>query len=452
MRTVVRLLTAVPAAIAFGAEPYEPNAFGGSPIPIGAGARALGMGGAFVAIADDATANTWNPAGMTQLERPEAALTGGYAWRRTGGETLDGVALDHASLVLPFHLGCQQTIGLAWQRQFDFTKSVALAVAETDDSDPFLVTDRRRDDRIEQEGGFATLGLSWALEPVQGLSFGATVFDWRDDHTGASAYEKRFHGRTVTTFEFDPGLAGPEERRTSDLRSDATIAIEDGWSTVLGGWWQATPRLSLGAAVKPRYRLDLVRRESSTTVETDEDLVAATTSTTTARQRRTIRSTLTYPTSVTVGGALRFGDLTTVAIDGTWTRWRDYRMETDARRSAVSPSVEAADYRDGWSARLGIERLVPFERVILVPRAGLLMEESPGITAAASASRPNDAEATMDRYWGATLGLSVFRRDVILDAAVQYRFARDVAGEGAPPHETDDVRTVGARLSLAYLF
>ena len=31
------------------------------------GVRALGMGGAFVAVADDATANYWNPAGLTDL-------------------------------------------------------------------------------------------------------------------------------------------------------------------------------------------------------------------------------------------------------------------------------------------------------------------------------------------------------------------------------------------------
>ncbi len=37
----------------------------------GAGARALGMGGAFFAIADDATASYWNPAAMVMLERKE---------------------------------------------------------------------------------------------------------------------------------------------------------------------------------------------------------------------------------------------------------------------------------------------------------------------------------------------------------------------------------------------
>jgi len=45
-----------------------------APHPIGSGARALGMGGAFIAIADDATAASWNPAGLFQLKKPEISF------------------------------------------------------------------------------------------------------------------------------------------------------------------------------------------------------------------------------------------------------------------------------------------------------------------------------------------------------------------------------------------
>ncbi len=40
----------------------------------GAGARSLAMGGAFVSVADDASATYWNPAGMSQLTRKELTL------------------------------------------------------------------------------------------------------------------------------------------------------------------------------------------------------------------------------------------------------------------------------------------------------------------------------------------------------------------------------------------
>ena len=46
----------------------------GAFLKMGVGARALGMGSAFTAVADDSTAAFWNPAGLVLLERHEAAF------------------------------------------------------------------------------------------------------------------------------------------------------------------------------------------------------------------------------------------------------------------------------------------------------------------------------------------------------------------------------------------
>jgi hypothetical protein len=53
---------------AFGAK------YAGEFLSLGVGARALGMGGAFVGVADDATACFWNPSGLCQLNQRQLSL------------------------------------------------------------------------------------------------------------------------------------------------------------------------------------------------------------------------------------------------------------------------------------------------------------------------------------------------------------------------------------------
>jgi hypothetical protein len=47
----------------------------GQPYTFGIGPRAIGMGGAFVAIADDASAAYWNVAGLAQISSYEISLS-----------------------------------------------------------------------------------------------------------------------------------------------------------------------------------------------------------------------------------------------------------------------------------------------------------------------------------------------------------------------------------------
>ena len=67
------LLLSTPAAVRAESISDIPAAF----VDIGYGARPMGMGGAFVALADDANAVLWNPAGLVRLESSQ--LTGMYA-------------------------------------------------------------------------------------------------------------------------------------------------------------------------------------------------------------------------------------------------------------------------------------------------------------------------------------------------------------------------------------
>ncbi|MFA5138140.1 MAG: PorV/PorQ family protein [Elusimicrobiota bacterium] len=63
----------------FGESGGQPGAF----LQYGVGARALGMGGAFYAVADDATAAYWNPAGLASLQQKEMTLMSATLFEET---------------------------------------------------------------------------------------------------------------------------------------------------------------------------------------------------------------------------------------------------------------------------------------------------------------------------------------------------------------------------------
>ena len=87
-----------------------------------AGARAAGMGGAFIGVADDATAVIWNPGGLTQLYRPEASIGTKYNSSKSkfvGWEnTESNFVLDFVSVAYPF-MDSKLVAVAAYQRPMD---------------------------------------------------------------------------------------------------------------------------------------------------------------------------------------------------------------------------------------------------------------------------------------------------------------------------------------------
>lgn len=93
----------------WGQEPIVPLQFSYSD----PGARSMGFGGAFVALADDATAAYANPAGLVQLLRPEFSIEGrrwSYSTPYTEGGRIENLASDN---------GLDNTDGLRTARSND---------------------------------------------------------------------------------------------------------------------------------------------------------------------------------------------------------------------------------------------------------------------------------------------------------------------------------------------
>lgn len=76
MKKVVKtlLLTALGMGVMAPAFAAESAGQAGAYLKMGVGARALGMGSAFTAVANDSTAAFWNPAGLAKLKKNEASF------------------------------------------------------------------------------------------------------------------------------------------------------------------------------------------------------------------------------------------------------------------------------------------------------------------------------------------------------------------------------------------
>ncbi|HQO09350.1 MAG TPA: hypothetical protein PLK90_04405 [Clostridiales bacterium] len=151
----------------------------------GSGARAAGMGNAFIGIADDATAINWNPGGLTALEHFEASVVGGVIHDREEYTYSDNqeyenssdfkythANLNFLSVAYPLHIKDRKLVlAAAMQKQLDFFSE--------DESE----NEASRYSYIyESEGGVYTINIGASYQVFPYLSLGATGNIW----TGAS--------------------------------------------------------------------------------------------------------------------------------------------------------------------------------------------------------------------------------------------------------------------------
>ncbi len=150
----------------------------------GAGARADGFGGAFIGVADDATAIVWNPAGLGQIERAEISGVGRYIQevsedkdeisKITVENTYSHFNPNFASLVVPFTSGNSNIVlAAAYQSQLDFYYKLG-------------------NDSISSSGAANTVtpGIAVRFGPV--LSVGAAANIW----LGSAEYQEKASGVT----------------------------------------------------------------------------------------------------------------------------------------------------------------------------------------------------------------------------------------------------------------
>ncbi|MBI5507118.1 MAG: outer membrane protein transport protein [Deltaproteobacteria bacterium] len=439
-----RLVIVALSVVAAPAAAQVPIEFGSSPNPVGSGARALGWGSAFIAVADDATAASWNPGALIVLERPEASVVLSLKQRRErfsgagvpAGEAVQTATypgVNYASLAYPFKLGSRFFVAsLSYQALIDFDKRVQKSYFTTS-TGTGTALNAQDDVTFSQVGSLraVTPALAFQLSPT--VALGAAVTVWTDKLGYQNGWRQEYDvQRTV--------LLGTNAI-TSSVSSRERFGL-DALGMNLGLLWDLSAAVTLGAVVKTPV-VGTLTHTLDRFASSDTSIVLATP----AAYRESFR----LPPSYGLGLAYRFSDELTVSADAYRIEWELFRqVETEVvtgEKKARNP-ISHEPYADArvagiTQAHLGVERLFIFSRTVVPARAGVFYDPEPGMQ-------------RTHHFLGVALGTGVSIGDVVVDAAYQARFATNASTDpvrvGDPNGATRTVTATGGNVVQHLLY
>lgn len=395
--------------------------FGRLSLAVGSGARALGMGGAFLARPDDATAASWNPAGLSYLRFLEISLVGvsnsqDVTTRDEAGslqriENTSGKTPDFLSLAVPVSAGAMQ---LSYQRVIPYTGDRTIE----------FVGENARRFEIDASGGFDVVALSTGFKLASWLRAGVSVNRW---FNGFSQHRER------------------QPRRRSIQETDFRMS---GWNVNAGIIVHPHENVNLGVVGKTRTsaKVTLDRsRADFTTIPGEPDLV-------TRNADRSDDVRLDLPGAVGFGASWRASSLLTVSADYTRTFWSRSRIHNFFTLEAaadtlvppppasvfptlVFPNILEEKQDDTQELRVGVEYVLIAGRLKLPLRAGYVREKQYRV----------QEDGTAPRLDGVTAGAGLVLGPVLLDGAYVYEW-----GGFGPPEARETWRLHRVLVSVIY--
>ena len=389
--------------------------------PVGSGARAIGMGGAFIGTADDATAASWNPGGLIQLEKPEYSMVFNY-FRRSekhhydelvnadGKHGLNEEDLNYLSLAYPFELFQRNMIvAITYQNLYDFNKNINFNIkTETPDYTNDMAV------AYSQKGRLSALGLSYCIQIVPQLSFGFTLNFW-NDHLTHNNWSQNY-----VTYESEWDVFDDFTRYVGHKTEEYQFK---GFNTNIGFLWQINNALTMGFVLKTPFSADINHKLNDNLTEyylesgeTEPEI--------TTRQPiiDEMEETLNMPMSIGMGLSYHFSDFITLNADIYRTNWNSYSIEDEngVERSPLSHRlISQTDIDPTHQIRIGGEYRYVQPNYMIPFRCGLFYDPAP-------------SDYNPDDFYGFSLGSGFSNKYLSMDAAYEYRTGNDV-GESMMP-------------------
>jgi long-subunit fatty acid transport protein len=369
----------------------------------GSGARALGMGGAFLARADDATAASWNPAGLSYLRLPEISFV--YSGSRLDSleasstsrkdDRRHGHTPDFFAAAYPFELGrVSGSAQVSFQRLISFDGERTInetfldATGQVVSTPPSVVT---------SAGGYDVVAFGTGVAVGANLRVGATVNRW-------------FNGYHQT-LDRDTLRGGIPGHTTQEFDYDFSA-----WNLNLGLMWSPHPDLNLGAVYKSAFTADVQLNKSR------QDVTVPPSSNQASSAEHPI--TLDFPAAFGLGGSWRPRSRLTVSADYTRTAWSKGEIHNffslpQARPGPGTPTIyPSLPYpslntdptqlqHDTVQVRGGVEFVFILGRVKLPVRAGAFSDRQ----------YVQASDGTPPHFTGLTAGTGVVIGPILVDVA-----------------------------------
>ncbi|MCP4106293.1 MAG: hypothetical protein GY749_12260 [Desulfobacteraceae bacterium] len=376
--------------------------------PVGSGARAVGVGGAFIAVADDATAASWNPGGLTQLRKPELSIVGagfhrgedisfGKKPEASGYHSITDQNINYLSAAYPFELfNRNMTAAISYQHLFDFTRNWKYTF--THNSDEYS---SKENWDFQQTGRLSALGFSYCIQVIpEHLSLGMTFNLWKDGLT-PDKWRRNYHKNETGTTGNSPFT---HEYKRNDEYSF------NGFNTVLGALWRINDKLSIGMVFKTPFKADVEHRMYKIWHENESYIPDYT----------VVNEEIEMPMSLGIGFLYNVSDNFYMSADIYRTEWDDFIIRDKDGNEICPISKYPADHSDvppTHQVRIGAEYLLIKEKnkgIVIPLRCGIFYEPAP-------------AEGSPDDFFGFSVGSGFTKNNYFsLDIAYQYRFGNNV--------------------------
>ncbi|MCP4105138.1 MAG: hypothetical protein GY749_06320 [Desulfobacteraceae bacterium] len=386
-----------------------------SPNPVGSGARAIGMGGAFIAIADDATAASWNPGGLSQLERPEIsfAVSGFDRTERnsfdnspesSGNQSVSELRINYLGAVYPFKAWRRNmVVSVNYQNLYDFIRKWDFPLISSGEKN-------YKNENVDYElaGSLSAFGVAYCAQVTPKFSLGFTLNFWEDGLYKNEWKIKMFRNG----FEIDGRDYSAKEIRSCDRYSFS------GFNMNFGLLWNVNSKFAIGGVLKTPFKADLEHEDTFYSLRhypNDKDVLNS--------YKDNKKASIDMPMSYGFGAAYKFSDSFTVSLDIYRTEWDDF-VFTNFEGGKKSPITGKSDSETRTEPTHQVR--MGFEYVLIKPKyeiplcAGIFYDPAP-------------AEGSPDNIFGFSIGSGIGKGRIKLDIAYQYRFGNDIGDSVMKP-------------------